>query len=104
MTANSPGEELLALHLTVYKIPFEREVALVPGRKYRWDFVVGKLAIEVHGQVWVKGGHSTGQGITRDCQKMNAAVLAGFTPLSFTTAMVEDGSAIDVICAVLKTV
>jgi hypothetical protein len=42
----SVGEETLSLHLREHGIPFEREVCLVSGRKWRWDFVVEDLAIE----------------------------------------------------------
>lgn len=98
----SEGEELFAQHLKMYKIPYQREVCLVPGRKYRWDFVVGDLAIEIQGSVWRKGGHSTGAGISRDAQKLNAVVLAGYRPLLFTSRMVLDGSAIDTVRAALN--
>lgn len=101
-TALSSGEELLAQHLVCYKIEYLREVALVPGRRWRWDFVVGDLAIEVQGQVWHKGGHTSGYGVTRDAQKLNAAVLAGYRPLIFTTQMVQSGEAIDTICSALR--
>lgn len=98
----SEGEELFALHLKIYKIPYRREVCLVPNRKYRWDFVIADLAIEIQGAVWRKGGHSTGAGIIRDCEKLNAVVLAGYRPLMFTSGMVMDGSAIDTVRAALK--
>jgi len=95
--APSVGEETLALHLSAYGLKYEREVCLIPGRKWRWDFLVGDLAIEVQGQTWSKGAHSSGQGIRRDCQKHNAVVLAGYRPLLFTTEMIVSGDAIDTI-------
>ena len=95
--ALSIGEETLATHLRAYGLKYEREVCLIPGRKWRWDFRVGNLAIEVQGQTWTKGAHSSGSGILRDCQKLNAAVLAGYRPLIFTTQMVVSGEAIDTI-------
>ncbi|MBU6232163.1 hypothetical protein KGP36_05970 [Patescibacteria group bacterium] len=98
----SEGEEQFAQHLDLYKIPYGREVRLVPGRKYRWDFLVGDLAIEIHGATWRKGGHSTGSGILRDCRKLNAAVLAGYRPLVFTSEMVLTGEAIDTLRAALR--
>ncbi len=101
MKKPSPGEELLAQHLRCYKIDHQREVALIPGRRWRWDFVVKDLAKEVQGQVWQKGGHTSGYGVTRDAQKLNAAVLAGYRPLIFTTQMVQSGEAIDTICSAL---
>lgn len=95
--AKSVGEETLALHLKAHRLKYEREVCLIPGRKWRWDFLVDNLAIEVQGQTWTKGAHSSGSGILRDCQKLNAAVLAGYRPLIFTTQMVVSGAAIDTI-------
>lgn len=95
--AMSTGEETLALHLKAYGLRYEREVCLIQGRKWRWDFLVENLAIEVQGQTWTKGAHSSGSGILRDCQKLNAVVLAGYRPLIFTTQMVVSGEAIDTI-------
>lgn len=90
----SVGEETLARDLTAYKIPFQREVCLIEGRKWRWDFVVGKLAIEIHGGTWSGGRHSRGSGQHSDFAKQNAVVRAGYLPLVYTTAMVTDGTAI----------
>lgn len=38
LKALSPGEEALALHLRASRIAFEREVRVVPGRRWRFDF------------------------------------------------------------------
>lgn len=101
--ALSEGEESLALHLKAYGLSYEREVCLVPGRKYRWDFCVKDLAIEVQGGTWRKGGHSSGLGILRDARKTNAATIAGYRVLIFTTDMVKSGEAIDTIRKVLQS-
>jgi hypothetical protein len=91
----SPAERLLEVHLTEKGILFEREVCLVPGRKWRWDFVIENLAIEIQGGIWrKKGAHNTGLAITRDCQKMRGAVENGYTPVHFVTSEVLDGTAI----------
>lgn len=85
----SEGEETLDLHLRANKIDFEREVALIPGRKWRVDFLIGKLlVIEVHGAIWKKGAHSSGAGLERDYEKMNALILAGYSVLQYSTAQV----------------
>jgi hypothetical protein len=102
----SPGEELFAVHLVCHKIPFEREVCLVPSRKWRTDFLIEcagaqSLAVEIDGGAWTAGRHARGLGITADSQKMNAIVLAGYRPLRFTTQMVASGEAIDTILALL---
>lgn len=100
----SPGEELLAQHLTIYKIPFEREAVLVEGRKWKTDFVIEThmLAIEVEGGTeWGKSRHSRGRGFENDARKYNAIALKGYRVLRFTTAMVLAGEAIDTIRAAI---
>ena len=97
----SLGEETLALHLKAYKIPFEREVKLIPGRKWRVDFFLKQAGavIEVEGGIWQKSRHGFGKGVGGDCAKYNALTLAGYKVLRFSTGMVESGEAIDVIAA-----
>ena len=102
--ALSEGECTLELHLRAHGLPYAREVALVAGRKWRWDFVVGDLAIEIHGGTWIRGGHSRGTGQRRDCAKQNAAVKAGYRPLAYTTEMVMGGEAIADILELLKSI
>jgi very-short-patch-repair endonuclease len=89
-------EETLALHLRAEKIEFEREVSgLVPGRRFRVDFFIKPvLVLECEGGIWVKGGHSTGAGITRDCEKLNALALEGYIVLRFTAEHIASGEAI----------
>jgi very-short-patch-repair endonuclease len=95
----STGEERLAFHLRANGINFDREVPLIAGRKYRYDFVLPKfrIAIEVHGAIWQQGAHARGAGLERDYLKGNAAVLAGYCYLQFSTAQVERGLAIETI-------
>lgn len=100
--ALSVGEETFALHLKAHGLEYEREVCLIPGRKWRWDFVLKNIAIEIQGQTWVKGAHSSGSGIVRDCQKLNAATLAGYRNLVFTTEMALSGEAIDTVLSALQ--
>jgi len=89
------AETLLKIHLTEEKIPFETEVELVDNRKFRWDFVIGKLAVEIQGGIWrKKGAHNTGSAIMRDCVKCRLAVNAGYIPVFFVTSEVLDGTAI----------
>ena len=92
--AGSPGEEGFALHCHLHGITFEREVCLVPGRKWRWDFVINDLAIEIQGGIWGAGGHSRGLGQEKDMRELNAAVKAGYRPMLSSTGMVESGEAI----------
>ncbi len=81
-------------------IGYVRGFKALPDRNLLWDFRIGTplgtptLLIEVHGQIWRKGGHSTGAGITRDCEKLNLAIVNGFRQLSFTPEMIADGRAL----------
>lgn len=81
-------------------ISYRREVQLIADRKFKWDFVIRQanswppVAIEVQGQIHRKGGHTTGAGITRDCEKADLASCAGYRTLFFTPEMIADGSAL----------
>lgn len=106
----SEGEETLAFQLKAAKIPFEREFRFAPPRRWRFDFVVKLppwgpaatfcvdtcMAIEVEGGAW-NGGHKRGKAADTDTEKSNAAVMAGWRVLRFTTAQVVDGRALGTI-------
>ena len=96
-------ENALAFQLDAARIPYQREVQAVAGRRYRWDFKVGEYLVEIQGGTWSRKrtGHSTGAGIRRDAEKANAAVLAGYKVLFFTSDMVHDGTALHVITEAL---
>jgi very-short-patch-repair endonuclease len=103
----SLGEETLKLHLDAYKIRYDREVCLIPSRKWRCDFLIPcvlhqSIAVEIEGgTVYGKSRHSRGNGFEGDARKYNALVLAGYRLLRFSTAMVQSGEAIDTIRAAL---
>lgn len=65
----------------------EREVMIVPGRRWRFDlaFPLQRVAVEVHGATYRGGRHVTGAGFGKDRQKMNAAQLHGWIVLEYTT-------------------
>ena len=99
----SEHEARLAMHLNAAKIPFEQEYRALLGRKFRFDFFIAPdLLIEVEGGIFIKGAHSTGIGITRDIEKNNLAVLAGFRLLRFTAQMIQDGTALRQIEEAIK--
>ena len=76
----------------------EREVRLIEGRKFRWDYIWGRthlgprVALEINGGVFARGnsGHSSPSGIMRDYDKMNHAVAAGYRPLTLTPAQIRE--------------
>ena len=66
---------------------------IIPGRKFEFDFVHKrhKVAVEIQGGTWVKGAHSTGSGIRRDCEKQNLAMATGYKLYAFTSDMLKGG-------------
>lgn len=81
----------------------ETQVAIIPGRKFTFDFVYrpAMLAIEVQGATFVKGGHSTGTGIARDCEKACLLAALGWRYMPVTKHQIEDGQAVQWIAAAL---
>jgi uncharacterized protein DUF559 len=68
-----------------------REWPVAAGRRWRFDFAWpnAKVAVEVDGGTFIRGGHSRGKGQQRDAEKMNAATCLGWRVLRFTTDMIE---------------
>lgn len=73
------------------------QAQLIPERRYRIDyaFLEARLAVEIQGQIWRKGGHTSGRGITRDAEKYNALTCIGWKLLIITPEMINDGSALE---------
>jgi hypothetical protein len=73
------------------------EYKAIEGRRFRWDFAwpEQKLLVECQGAIWVRGGHSTGVGITRDAEKINIATLNGWRTLIFTAEHIKSGQALE---------
>lgn len=87
-------------------LPFQREMEIppyvdwAPERKllglakrtckpYRADFAwpCAAVAVEVQGGTWKAGGHSSGYGIQRDCEKAVVAQSGGWLLLPLTKQM-----------------
>lgn len=73
----------------------DAETRFDPRRKWRFDFLWRKsrVAVEMEGGVFSGGRHTSGVGYTNDCEKYNAAALAGYLVLRFTRGMLRDGRA-----------
>lgn len=67
-----------------------------PTRRWRLDLSWPDrlLYAEVDGGTWVGGRHNRGAGYENDCEKLNAAALAGWRGIRVTTQMVKDGRAL----------
>jgi len=92
----SPGEELFKLHCRISGLNPVTEHRFDTKRKWRFDFAfpTQKLAVEIEGAIWSRGRHTRGIGYEGDMEKYNAAVLAGWRVLRYSTDMVVRGDAI----------
>lgn len=107
----SNAEDMLELHLKADKISYGREYKAIPDRQFRYDFYCyianglrrEECLVEVQGGVWLKGksGHSSGTGITRDCEKLSLAAINGYRTIVVTPAHIKSGQAIAWIKAAL---
>lgn len=61
-----------------------------PVRKWRFDFahLPGRIAIEIEGGTWMRGGHSRGKGYQEDCEKYNEAVRLNWRVFRLTGKMI----------------
>ena len=61
---------------------------------FRADFAWpdAQVAVEVNGGIWRPGGHSTGQGISRDITKTMLAQLSGWVLIPLSEAHIFDGT------------
>lgn len=75
-------------------------------KDYRFDFAwpMSKVAVEINGSIWRKGGHNTGSGLIRDYDKLNTAQMQGWNVFIFTTEQVKNGEAASTIENVFKEV
>lgn len=76
---------------------FVREYRFLKPRRFRFDFAwpEHKIAAEMHGGVWSGGGHVTGAGYSRDREKMNLAIIDGWSVFEVTSGHVSNGQAIE---------
>lgn len=68
------------------------EVRLIPKRRFKFDYVnfPSKVAIEINGQIWHKGGHSTGKSLMRDYEKLNLAQQLGYCVFQLSKEMITE--------------
>lgn len=94
----SPAERAFVTHWLRHSvldgevIPMYREHRFSAFRDWRFDFAWPdqRVAVEIEGGVWMKnGGHTSGKGYQKDCEKYNAAIEQGWYVLRFTPQMVE---------------
>lgn len=77
----------------------EIEYKFYETRKWRADFAWPEhmLIAEYEGGIWTGGSHTRGKRYESDCEKYNAATLAGWRVLRFTHDQVKSGYALNSI-------
>ena len=102
----SKWEDLLLQHIHAVGLPVPvREHRFHPDRAWRFDICWPpiKIAVEVEGVTWGSGGrHQRPEGMAKDAEKYNAAVLEGWMLLRFTQRQVRSGYAIRTIEAAFR--
>lgn len=98
--AGSPLEAAFARQIRALKLPEPiREYRFDAERRWRFDFAWPEsrhmVAVELEGGIWNNGRHSRATGFIADCEKYNAAQLAGWTVLRFTAEHLKSGEAIE---------
>ena len=90
-------EEAFVLQLQATTLPTPvREYVFAKPRRWRFDVSWPDilLAVELHGGLWINGRHNRGAGYESDMQKMNTAMLTGWTVLQFGATAIESGDAL----------
>lgn len=89
--SSSLEREFITLWRVMGGPELEPEYRFHPSRKWRFDFAhpESRLAIELEGGTWGKGRHTTGKGYAADCEKYNAAAMAGWRVIRFTGDMLR---------------
>lgn len=103
--APSAIEEMFALHVRASHLPAPaREHRFDKRRAWRFDFAWPDqlLAVEIEGGTHSGGRHTRADGFAADCEKYNAAVLAGWRLLRFPGAAVRSGAAIATVIEALR--
>ncbi len=108
------AEETFAYHLKIAGLPEpKREYKFHDVRKWRFDFAWPELmiAVEVEGVTHFGnnkngtmkiGRHQTAKGYEADCEKYNAAALAGWKVFRFTQKQVRQGIALQTVETAIK--
>lgn len=101
-------EDLFAFQVRAVRVlPPVREHRFHLTRRWRFDFAWPdiKVAVEVEGGTWGGAGrHTRGSGFMADCQKYNAATLAGWRVLRGDRKMVETGELLTDVMSLITQV
>jgi very-short-patch-repair endonuclease len=103
--AINPGLRILAHEAEAEGFKsFAYEYRFAPPRKFRFDLAFPELrvALERDGGTWQKSRHTSGKGFRDDARKLNLAAAAGWLVVRATADMMQDGTALADLLAVLK--
>jgi very-short-patch-repair endonuclease len=96
---------VLALHLRAYGLPAPvREHRFHATRKWRFDFawVEQRIALEIEGGLFVRGGHVRGAHYEEDCEKYAEALVLGWRVLRVSPRQLKQGWAARWLCRLLR--
>lgn len=82
----------------------DQEAIFHPTRKWRMDLAWKRqrVALEIHGAVFVQGRHTRGAGFTEDRIKMAEAQLLGWIVIEVTPELIKNGKALELVERALK--
>jgi hypothetical protein len=72
------------------------EVRFHPTRKWRFDLAwpTHRIAFEIEGGAFTGGRHTTGVGLSADCEKYSWAAILGWCVVRATPTMIRQGVAL----------
>ncbi len=93
------GDKVMDLLCRAHGLPIpDPEVEFALPRKWRLDFVwEGWLALEIQGGIFIAGRHTRGAALLDEYEKLNEAVIRGYSILFCTPQQVKDGSIFPII-------
>ena len=107
-------EDEFEFQIRAHRLPLaHRQLRLIVKRQWRWDFCfpVQRVSVEIDGlivlrdkasgELIVRGGHATPQGMRNGMEKDHAAILVGWLPLHFERNHITSGYAIATLQRVL---
>lgn len=98
-TDNKASQKLFLAMCKAHGLPApECEVEFHPTRKWRFDYLFGGwLALEVQGGNFSGGRHARGAAMREEYEKLNEAVIAGYSVIFCLPEQVESGAIFPVI-------
>jgi very-short-patch-repair endonuclease len=86
--------KFLNLWGSLCNIPLIEEYRFSSKRRFRFDFAhrESKVAIEINGGIFIKSGHSSSSGLSRDYEKLNLAQLEDWQVYQLSSKMINESN------------